>query len=141
RAGLLVRIFDRLPQPDGGTRALACEDACQVLGRWPADKYNLTMEEVLRGLADHCPARAVALRSLYQQVVFAWLTGNGDQHAKNVSILATPDGEWRVAPAYDLPSTLPYGDVSFALSVGGVTTGLSRRRLLGLAEDVGLAPR
>ena len=141
RAGLLVRRFDRLPQPDDRTRPLACEDACQVLGRWPADKYNVTMEAVLTGLADQCPARAVALRALYQQVVFAWLTGNGDLHAKNVSILANPDGEWRAAPAYDLPSTLFYGDKSFALSVQGRTRGLSRRHLLGLAQDVGLAPR
>lgn len=141
RAGLLVRRFDRLPQPDGTTRPLACEDACQVLGRWPADKYQVTMEDAMRGLADLCPARAVALRALYQQVVFAWLTGNGDLHAKNAAILSTPDGEWRVAPAYDLPSTVPYGDTSFALTVGGVTTGLSRRRLLALAADVGLPPR
>ncbi len=141
RAGLLVRRFDRLVKPDGGVRALACEDACQVLGRWPADKYNLTAEEVLRGLADHCPARAVALRALFQQLVFAWLTGNGDLHAKNASILAESDGEWRIAPAYDLPSTVPYGDLSLALSVQGRTSGLSRRHWLGLADDVGLAPR
>jgi serine/threonine-protein kinase HipA len=141
RAGLLVRRFDREPQSDGATLALACEDACQVLGRWPADKYNFTMEQVVSGLADHCPARVVAVRRLFQQVCFAWLTGNGDVHAKNVAILATPQREWRVAPAYDLPSTVPYGDTSFALSIQGRTTALSRNHLLAFGSEIGLPER
>lgn len=141
RPGLLVRRFDREPQPSGETVALACEDACQVLGRWPADKYNLTMEQVVAGLADRCSARTVAVRRLYQQVCFAWLTGNGDVHAKNVSILSTREGEWRVAPAYDLPSTVPYGDKSLALSIQGRTHGISRKHLLAFGIEAGLPDR
>ncbi len=141
RPGLLIRRFDRLARADGSTEALACEDACQVLGRWPADKYNVTTEEVVTALARWCPARVVALRSLYQQLCFAWLTGNGDVHAKNLSILMQGDGEWRVSPAYDLPATVPYGDTSLALSWQGRTRGLSRRHLLALAATIGLPER
>lgn len=141
RAGLLVRRFDRLSDPSGSTFSLACEDACQVLGRWPADKYNLTSEQVVVALADQCAARPVALRALYRQLCFGWLTGNGDIHAKNLSILATVDGEWRVSPAYDLPSTVPYGDKSFALSLQGRTKGIARRHLLAFASTVGLSER
>lgn len=138
RPGLLVRRFDRVALPKGETAALACEDACQVLGRWPADKYRPSAEEVVVALAGRCAAQRLALRSLFQQLCFAWLTGNGDVHAKNLSILATADGEWRIAPAYDLPSTVPYGDRSLALSMQGRTTGISRRHLLAFAADVGL---
>lgn len=141
RSGLLVRRFDRVARPDGTTSPLACEDACQVLGRWPADKYNLTTEQVVVALAECCDARTVALRTLFQQLCFAWLTGNGDVHAKNLSILATEEGEWRVSPAYDLPSTVPYGDNSLALSLDGRTRGIARRHLLALAEAVGLPTR
>jgi hypothetical protein len=42
-----VRRFDRLAEPSGDTLPLTCEDACQVLGRRPADKYNVTAEEVV----------------------------------------------------------------------------------------------
>ena len=112
-----------------------------MLARWPADKYNLTCEEVVLALADRCAARVVASRALFQQICFAWLTGNGDVHAKNLSILATPEGEWRVAPAYDLPSTVPYGDGSLALSLQGKVRGISRRRLLAFADAVGLPER
>jgi serine/threonine-protein kinase HipA len=141
RPGLVVRRFDRATLPGGEPRALACEDACQVLGRWPADKYNMTTEAVITALADRCAARPVALRALFQQVCFAWLTGNGDQHAKNLSILMSDDGEWLVSPAYDLPSTVVYGDKTLALTIGGRDRGLSRRHLLDLAAAVGLPDR
>lgn len=141
RPGLLVRRFDRSAAADGSVRALACEDACQVLGRWPADKYRVSCKDAVQGLVAHCAARSVALRALYQQLCFGWLTGNGDIHAKNLSILATPDGEWRVSPAYDLPSTVPYGDKSFALSLQGHTTGISRRHLLDFAAVIDLPQR
>lgn len=139
RPGLLVRRFDRVARPLGATQALACEDACQALGRWPADKYLLSYEQVVTGLADCCQARPVAARAFYRQICFAWLTGNGDVHAKNLSILATPEGEWRASPAYDLPATVPYGDKTLALRLGGRTSGLSRRHLLDFAGAVGLA--
>jgi len=138
RPGLLVERFDREVTPDGAVRRLAVEDAAQVLGRYPADKYSVTTEDVTAALADRCPARVVALRDVFRQVCLAWLTGNGDLHAKNLSILATADGEWRVAPAYDLPSTLPYRDHTMALSVGGRRDGLSRRSLQAFAAAVGL---
>ncbi len=141
RPGLLVRRFDRVADPSGSTIPLASEDACQVLGRWPADKYHLSAEQVVMGLAVHCQARPVALQRLFQQICFAWLTGNGDVHAKNMAILRTSEGEWRVAPAYDLPSTVPYGDKSLALAVQGRTRGVSRRYLLAFADAVGLRER
>jgi len=141
RPGLLVHRFDRVPHPDGSTMALACEDACQVMGRWPADKYLASTEEAVGALADRCAARPVALKTLFRQLCFAWLTGNGDMHAKNLSILRTTDGEWRVAPAYDVPSTVPYGDTSTALPMQGRTSGLTRRHLLGFAEQIGLPER
>jgi serine/threonine-protein kinase HipA len=141
RPGLVVRRFDRARAPDGTVAARACEDGCQVLGRWPADKYLVSTEEVVRGLAALCAARAVALRDLFRQVLFAWLTGNGDLHAKNLSILETDQGEWRVAPAYDVPSTLLYGDRTSAMSMRGKNDGFSRRHWLLLAEDVELPAR
>ncbi len=39
-------------------------------------------------------------KALPCRFAFAYLTLNGDAHAKNVSVLREPDGEWRAAPAY-----------------------------------------
>lgn len=136
RAGLVVARFDRVAEADG-VRSLAVEDACQLLGRYPADKYALTSEEVAGAVASTCPARAVAARASLVQLAFAWLTGNGDLHAKNLSVLQDETGEWRVAPAYDMPSTLPYGDVAMALRLSGRRENLTRKAF----RDLGAALR
>lgn len=133
--GLLVGRFDR---PTSGGR-LAVEDATQLLGVHPGDKYRVSAENMAAVIADACSARAVALRSVLLQLTWAWLTGNGDLHAKNVSVLQHSSGEWRVAPIYDIPSTLPYGDHSAALSMGGRTQGFIRKHFVDFGERVGLS--
>lgn len=132
---LIVTRFDR----EGDTK-FAVEDASQVLGIWPADKYHVTAEETSLALIEHCAARAVAAKTLFEQVLFAVITGNGDQHAKNVSMIQR-DSEWRISPAYDLPSTAVYGDATTALSISGSKRGLSRRKALRFAERIGLPQR
>ena len=137
RPGLLVQRFDRETSPEGGTVSLAVEDGAQVLGIYPADKYAVSAETVVGRLSGLCASRAVALRDLYRQLVFAWLTGNGDVQAKNLSILKS-EGDWRVSPAYDLPSTLPYRDTTMALSMLDKKSGFSRRKLLEFGGAIGL---
>ncbi|MCP4872146.1 MAG: type II toxin-antitoxin system HipA family toxin [Proteobacteria bacterium] len=136
-AGLLVRRFDRT----GGAR-LAQEDGCQACGRYPADKYRLTTEEVVSTLAAACGAPIVAARDLLRQFAFAYLTCNGDAHAKNVSVLRDRTGEWAVTQAYDVPSSHPYGDTSMALSVNGKQReDIGRADFLSLGDAVGVRPR
>lgn len=138
-SALLVRRFDRQVDSSGNTFPLSQEDACQALGRYPADKYRVTTEEVVRALASVCLAQPVAALTLVRQVAFAYLTCNGDTHAKNFSIQRLRTGEWRVTPAYDLPSTYPYGDTTLALSINGrQREDVGRKDFLALADAVGL---
>lgn len=139
RSGLLVTRFDRVESGDG-IRRLAVEDGTQLLGRYPADKYTVSSEQLLARIGDVTAARTPAIRAVLQQIALAWLTGNGDLHAKNVSLVRT-GGEWRVSPIYDIPSTLPYGDRRLALTVAGRDDSLSRKRWLTLANDAGLPLR
>ena len=87
-----------------------------------------------------CSARLVAARSALTQFAFAWLTGNGDLHAKNLPVLQEPSGEWRVAPIYDIPSTLRYGDTTVALTLQGADSNLSRKRFTAFGAALGLPP-
>lgn len=136
RLGLLVRRFDRVPEGNS-LRSLAQEDACQVLGRYPADKYRLTTEELIAGLSRCTNTPVVAARTLLRQFAFAYLTCNGDAHAKNFSILN--DGEWVIAPAYDLPSTHPYGDHTMALTIRGKDReDIGRSDFLELGSECGV---
>ncbi len=137
RPGLLVTRFDRVVH-EGAPARLAVEDACQAQGLWPADKYNTTAEKTAHALIRLCAAETIAARDVFRQFVFAWLTGNGDVHAKNLSVLTQPNGETRIAPAYDLPSTVPYGDKTLALPMEGKRNGLSRRMMLQFATKLGV---
>jgi len=140
-AGLLVARFDRVAHGDGW-RALAQEDACQVLGLYPADKYRPSSEEVVAALSTRCGAPVVAARELLRQVAFSYLICNGDLHAKNLSIVQDERGEWWPTPAYDLIATHPYGDVSMALTIDGRRReDIGRQHLVALGRHVGLPER
>jgi serine/threonine-protein kinase HipA len=76
----------------------------------------------------------VAARATFWQVCLAWLTGNGDVQAKSMSVLATAEGQWRLALMYDVPSTLACGDHFLALNVGVNRDDLLRRHLLAFAD-------
>ena len=138
-SALLVKRFDRVVGPDGKIESLAVEDACQVMGRWPSDKYSVSSEEVILALSGKCASEKLAKRDLYRQFCFAWISGNGDLHAKNVSIMQNLNGEWNVTPTYDIPSTLPYGDISMAIEIIGKSRDLTRNSLLTFGEKIGLA--
>lgn len=141
RDGLLITRFDRFVTEDGSVGAYAVEDGCQVSDRYPADKYALSTEAVINALSARCAASKVAALRFYRQFLFAVITGNGDQHAKNFS-LVFHGREWLPSPAYDLPSSAPYGDHTLALAVHGSREGqVSRKRALVLAAALGLPTR
>ena len=137
RPGLLVTRFDRVPDLEGGgLRRLAVEDGAQVLGIHPADKYAVTMERLSSALAAVCRSRPLAARAVLLQSVLAWAIGNGDLHAKNLSVVGSADRT--VAPIYDIPSTVPYGDTTFALPLAGRRDNLTAKAFREFGEEIGV---
>lgn len=137
RPGLLVTRFDRVPDGDTVHR-LPVEDGAQVLGVHPADKYTVTMEQLASAVAQVCRSRPLALRAVLLQAVLAWATGNGDLHAKNISVVGAADRA--VAPIYDIPSTVPYGDATFALPLAGRRENLTAKAFREFGTGIGLPP-
>ncbi|WP_446225772.1 type II toxin-antitoxin system HipA family toxin [Nocardia sp. IBHARD005] len=135
--GLLLRRFDRVHEGDSWRR-LAFEDATQVLGLPPSAKYNVDAVQVVEALAGMVRAPLLAARNLYLQFLFAWLTGNGDLHAKNVGVLRDSAGRWGIAPIYDIPCTLVYDDDSMALPIAGRTKYLRAKHWSEFAAEIGL---
>jgi serine/threonine-protein kinase HipA len=134
---LLLKRFDRVPTPKATLR-LAMEDACQVLNLYPGQKYDLEFTNVAAALMEHTAASKVAGLELFKQVVFSWLTANGDAHAKNFSIVQTLDGEWRISPAYDLLCTYYYDDRTMALTLDGEAKGWTRAALINASAKLEL---
>lgn len=145
RDGLLVTRFDRPVSTEAvsptQTERYAMEDAAQLLGIVPAVKYAVDSEELVRAVCDAVRARPVALRNLFIQFFFAWLTGNGDLHAKNISVLQNASGTWAVAPVYDIPCTALYRDYSMALPIAGRRTNIRARHWREFIHGIGLPRR
>ncbi len=125
---LLVERYDRQltkQNKDGDTQLqrLHQEDFCQALGVAPETKYqneggpDLTQAFDLVRRATR-PSAPNTLR-LLDFVVFNALIGNHDAHAKNFSLLYTPQGAV-LAPMYDALSTAVYPELSdkMAMKIG-----------------------
>lgn len=136
-AGLLVQRFDR-QRERSRWRGVHQEDACQFLDRYPADKYRLSTSEVAQGLqvCDSPPAECARLLEL---VAFSYLVGNGDLHAKNVSL--TGNGGLQLSPIYDLLSSRPYRDLKLALKFEGRDDNLKRADFLRFGQRFGVAQK
>ena len=129
---LRLRRWDRVGA-NGNSVRLAAEDSCQLLNLDPVEKYNPDFLEVASAMGNMAQAVSATGKVLFQQLVFDWLIGNGDAHAKNFSLLEGGSGRFRVAPAYDLLCTRYYDDRTMALSIDGSNTGWDRKFLLNVA--------
>lgn len=137
-SGLLVERFDRA-QVAGSLRKVHQEDACQFLDRYPADKYVLSYADIARGIGELSSAPIVETVKYIRLVAFSYLVANGDLHAKNVSLRTNPDdGRVELTPAYDVLSSLPYGDRTMALSFDGRDDNLKRAPVVAFGERFGV---
>lgn len=113
---LLVKRFDR----GAGGERIHIEDFAQVFGVYPSRKYD--------GAAYHDIASALsaavtptAALEFVRRLALAVVTGNGDMHLKNWSLIYRDNGDKpELAPIYDVLSTVPYIPAdAMALSLGG----------------------
>jgi serine/threonine-protein kinase HipA len=147
---LLVERYD-IPdraQLESGESLILQEDACALLGLRREQKYDTSLERVADALVS-AGVGAADMRSFLRLVAFCWLVGNGDLHAKNVSVLrllrtAGPGEPPRengvvLAPFYDLVNTRLYltGD-DFALPVDGKRSKLRLRNFSRLGGRWGM---
>lgn len=128
RPALLVERYDRIRAPQGHLLRLHQEDFCQALGYPDAMKYEANGGPALAACSALMRRLALgpkAVQGLLDWVVYNALIGNADAHAKNLSLLAAPAGQWRLAPLYDLVPTiyLPQSlvDRTPAMRIGGAT--------------------
>ncbi|MDA9421627.1 type II toxin-antitoxin system HipA family toxin [Bradyrhizobium sp. CCBAU 53380] len=104
------------------------EDICQAMGIPPTKKYQSeggpTPADVVELLRTYSTDREADLETFVSALVFNWLIGGSDAHAKNYSLLLASGPLVRLAPLYDIASILPYDHVDqrkikLAMKVGG----------------------
>lgn len=108
---ILVERYDRVREENGRILRLHQEDFCQALGVPPEIKYESEGGPGIassQALIQNVTQRPAADRRAFQQrVIFHYLVGNADAHAKNYSLLY--QGKTPVlAPVYDVVCTDVY---------------------------------
>jgi serine/threonine-protein kinase HipA len=134
-AAILVKRFDLMP--DGSY--LGCEDFCVLNGVPASEKYNGGYETRLFKRAHEFidPAeQRRAFEDLFKIFVLNCALRNGDAHLKNFGVIYEDvTGPARLAPVYDLVSTLPYiPRDGMALTLNGSTNWPDRRALTRLGQ-------
>jgi serine/threonine-protein kinase HipA len=126
---LLVQRYDRTWTADGGLLRTHQIDGCQALNLPPEQKYEEPHYATAQPGASFaqlfqlhklCSVPAAAQVQMLQWLLFNYMIGNSDAHAKNLSLLVDAQG-MRVAPLYDLVCGSVYGYNDMAQSVGGET--------------------
>lgn len=108
---ICVERYDRV-LVDGTWQRIHQEDFCQALGVMPHIKYQNQGGPGPAALAGvlwhHSSQPRTDVESLLRALMFNYLVGGTDAHAKNYSILSGAGGKVRLAPLYDISSALPY---------------------------------
>lgn len=119
-AAYVVERYDR-SSVGGNIVALHQFDGCQLLGHGSGWKYQrqggLASIPKLVAALRTLPVRGADMLQLQRWVMFNFLIGNADAHAKNLSVLIDQRG-YRLAPFYDLLCVRAYGDEALALYIG-----------------------
>ncbi|MFD4439729.1 HipA domain-containing protein [Nocardia sp. NPDC058519] len=141
QSAYLVERFDRVRTGQVAAR-LHAEDIAQAMGKGPAQKYDVSAQQVIRLLREQVGTE-IAYAFVRQLAVNTFL-GNADAHAKNYSLLLRPD-EVVLSPMYDVvPVGLyPQFDQKLAMGIGGARRAAEVRlphwrklaRTSGLVED------
>ena len=128
-AAYLTRRFDIGAQGEKYQQ----EDFASLAGLTKANggsdyKYNnLSYEECAEIIALHTKAAPIEILKFFRIIVFNYLTLNDDAHLKNFSLINRGDGEYHLAPAYDLINTSLhlYQPRIFALDKGLFREGMN----------------
>ncbi|MGQ2905821.1 MAG: type II toxin-antitoxin system HipA family toxin [Neoaquamicrobium sediminum] len=99
----VIERFDR--NEDGSVTHI--EDFAQVFNVYPEDKYKkASYRNLISVIASESDQDDVA--EFIRRLTFNVLTGNGDMHLKNWSLIYPDRRNARLSPAYDFVSTIPY---------------------------------
>ena len=123
------------------------EDFCQVMGVLARRKYQQDggpkIRDCYNAIIEYSTRAAADATKFMEQIVFNYLIGNTDAHAKNFSILYKND-DILLSPAYDLLSTeiYPEKDISreIAMTINGKGKydAIGKKDFLALYEQLGL---
>lgn len=146
RAHFMTRRFDREVDGAGKTVKHHMQSLCALAHLDYKQKATHDYAQLLQAV-QRLRLGFGALEEAFRRAVFNVMAANCDDHSKNFSfLLRAGEGQWRLAPAYDITHAYnPKGEWTFQhlMGVGGKFSAVGRDDLLRLADRfaIGPAPR
>lgn len=145
---LLVERYDRYNNFPDITR-IHQEDFCQALSISTENKYQAeggpSLPQCVELLRDISTNPVKDIQNLVDVVIFNYIIGNCDAHGKNFSLLYKGNNNIRLAPFYDLLSTLIYPELSkkMSMKIGSQykINAVVPKDFIEMAQQCGLNPR
>ena len=122
---LLVERYDREPDDKGRLRRLHQLDFCQLTGTLPDLKYEEhggpSLADVFRTIRQYSAVPSRDILTAVDWVIYNYLVGNADAHAKNLAMTPTGRDKFRLTPWYDILCTnfYPRSTTRMAMKIGG----------------------
>ncbi|MFK0572881.1 type II toxin-antitoxin system HipA family toxin [Endozoicomonas sp.] len=131
---LALKRFDTVSNSDGSEGRLHLHSASGLLDadyRMPGLDY----ETLIKVSSMLCKSPAAG-QAMFRRMLFNLFALNQDDHSKNWAFLQHDDGQWQLAPFYDVTfSPSPYGEHATAFAGYGKQPGLqTMQKLAGLAN-------
>jgi serine/threonine-protein kinase HipA len=132
---------------DGVVSRIHQEDFCQALGMVSSRKYQagggVNLRDCYRIIDEFSENRLEDTMRFIQWIIFNYLIGNTDAHAKNLSLLHADSGI-KLAPFYDMLSTEVYPEkiidhgMAMLINGKGKYSSLKHADFMSLFETLGL---
>ena len=125
RPYLEIERYDRYIENEI-VRRIHQEDFCQALGIVSSKKYQIgggaSLRNCYKVIEEFSEIKLIDIKRFIEWIIFNYLIGNTDAHAKNLSLLHVTAGA-KLAPFYDLLSTEVYSeklvDYTMAMLING----------------------
>lgn len=119
-------------------------DMCQLTNRLTEHKYFGTYQQLAETVKKYSSAPMLDVQRFWEVVLFSWMTGNSDMHCKNFSLIDTGNGEYVLAPAYDLLAVLladpaDNEEMAMSFSLGGEKSGFDRSTFMTAFTQSGVS--
>jgi len=131
----IMKRFDR--KEDGSY--IGFEDMCVLQAKQRDDKYEGSYESIVKSIKTFVSSveRKRALEQFFKMMVINHFVKNGDGHLKNYGLIYSDLGNIRLAPAYDVVSTVVYIEHDIlALNFMGSKKWWEKAFLLKFATEV-----
>lgn len=144
---LVVERYDRMVQT-GQVQRLHQLDFCQLAGVLPDQKYakdgGPNLADIFRLIDQYAAVPGRDRLKVLDWVVFNYLIGNADAHAKNLAMLLMAGNRLQLTPFYDLLCTTVYPslDTRMAMAIGGEyrPEWVQQRHWQRFAAEAGINP-